>query len=357
MKWKGNKITELKGINHIATIVNNAGCIFNKVDGTNDVGIDGYIEFIENKSTTGLCIGIQVKSGDSNTTNGKIHLKSNKEHFIYWQNHILPICGVVYIPSHDRAYWVDIKSYIEESPHTLDEGPYRITLDTTQEFNLESFALFHNNFKAYKNTYNTDSNFGKAMKLLVSDAEESRFSGIRALFSFHRNEKEAWFYIINHFGKENDSNIQKYLIYLMSLIVGHGDIYWHKGNIINEEARTYAYKTIRKSFTQQETKLLLINIDENGINRGTIGQGIHAVIEIIPNFLAYLKMIIIKENISDEIRANAAIIIIYELQFYDKPRAIRFCESMIEHFPDSEYKGSFEIIKEQIELHDGFAIY
>jgi hypothetical protein len=357
MKWKDNKITELKGINYIATIINEAGCIFNKVDGTNDVGIDGYIEFVENGSTTGLCIGIQVKSGDSNISTDKIQLKSNKEHFVYWQNHILPTCGIVYIPSHDKAYWIDIKSYIEERPQIINEGPYQITLDINREFNLESFALFHNNFKTYKNTYNTDSNFGKALKSLVSNAAESRFSGIRALFSFHRDEKEAWFYIINHFTKEKDFNIQKYLIYLMSLIVGHGDIYWHKGNIINQESRTYAYRTIIENFTQHEVKRLLVNIDEDGINRGTIGQGIHAIIETIPNFISYLKTIIIKDDISDEIRANAAIIITYKLQFYDKPRAIRFCESMIEHFPDSEYKESFEIIKEQIELHDGFAIY
>jgi hypothetical protein len=357
MEWKDNKITELKGINYISTIINNAGCIFNKVDGTNDVGIDGYIEFIDNKSTTGLCIGVQVKSGDSNINAGNANLKSDKEHFTYWKNHILPICGIVYIPSHEKAYWVDIKSYIEENPNILNDGPYRIALDASAEFNLETFSSFHRHFKTYKNTYSTDANFGKALKLLASNVAESRFSGLIALFSFHRNEKESWFYIIHHFIKEKDNGIQKYLIYLMSLIVGHPDIYWHEKNIISEEVRWYAHKVIQQSFTQQETKLLLVNIGENGIDRGTIGQGIHAIIGAIPNRIEFLKNIIMKDDATNEARAQAAIIITYELQFYDRDRAIRFCESMIEHFPDSEYTESFEIIKEQIQLHGEFAIY
>lgn len=358
MKWKSNKTTELKGVNYVTTIINEAGCIFNKIDGTNDVGIDGYIEFIENESTTGLCIGIQVKAGDSNTREDKIYLRASKEHFIYWNNHILPICGVVYIPSTKTAYWIDIKSYINKYKHIISEGPYQIPLDNSKKFNAETFYSFHNEFKTYQNSYNTDANFGRALKFLaLGSPAESRFSAIRALFSFHRNEKESWFYLINHFPREKDANIQKYLIYIISLVVGHSDIYWHQDNIINIEARSYAYKIVQTTFRKQEIKLLLASIDENGIDRGTIGQGIHAIIGIIPNRIEYLKSIIIRKDASDEITTYAALIITYELQFHDTVRAIRFCESMIEHFPNSKYKESFEIIKDQIQLHGEFHIY
>jgi hypothetical protein len=356
MKWKDNKVTELKGVNHIATIINDSSCIFNKIDGTNDVGIDGYIEFTENQSTTGLCIGVQIKSGDSNWNNGRIHLKSSKEHFSYWSNHILPICGVVYIPSLHKAYWVDITAYIKDNSHVLNEGPYQISVDTDLEFNLEKFPQFHKNFKSYKNNYSLDWNFGKALKLLASNnLVESRFSAIKALFNFHRNDKETWFYLIHHFAREQDSNTQKYLTYLMSHIVGHPDIFWHKNNIIEETTRRYAYKTIQQTFAQQETTLLITNIDENGIERGTIGQGIHAIIEIIPRRIDYLKNIIIKGDVTEEAKTNAAIIIIYEYQFQDKDRAIQFCDSMIKHFPNS--RELFEIIKDQIQIHGEFAIY
>jgi hypothetical protein len=64
-KWKKTKRTENEGKLHVAKLLNDFNCIFNKVDGSNDIGLDGYDAFIDKESATGLCIGIQIKSGNS----------------------------------------------------------------------------------------------------------------------------------------------------------------------------------------------------------------------------------------------------------------------------------------------------
>src|SRR5690554_1450806 len=106
-KWKHNKKTEFLGVDYVANVINKSNSIFNKVDGSNDIGLDGYIEFIENESASGLCIGVQIKSGNSYQSENKESaiITSDLDHFEYWKSHILPLAGVVYIPEDDLAYW------------------------------------------------------------------------------------------------------------------------------------------------------------------------------------------------------------------------------------------------------------
>lgn len=55
-KWKNNKVTENLGVLFVQNVITECKGIFNKVDGSNDVGIDGYLEFVQNESVTGLCV-------------------------------------------------------------------------------------------------------------------------------------------------------------------------------------------------------------------------------------------------------------------------------------------------------------
>lgn len=41
IKWSETKKVEIQGLNYVQRIVNDTGNIFNKIDGTNDIGLEG----------------------------------------------------------------------------------------------------------------------------------------------------------------------------------------------------------------------------------------------------------------------------------------------------------------------------
>ncbi|MCR6637436.1 MAG: DUF4365 domain-containing protein [Sporocytophaga sp.] len=353
--WTTNKTIEFKGVNFVSTIVNDSGCIFDKRDGSTDVGIDGYIEFVENQRPTGLTIGVQIKSGDSNLSadSSKIYFKSDQSHFAYWNSCVLDIVGIVYIPSENQAYWINIKAYLEANPAIIKRGPFQIPIDKSNIFSVKTFRDFHNHFTTYtflKNKVDEEVHFGKTLKLFASDNRWQRFEGIKSLFYYHRNEKATWFYLLKQLGSEEDYFIQHHLIRMFIHLVPEGDIWLHAGNVINEYIEKYAKDIIKKTYGVKEIKILLHHIHENGFNRGSIGRHFPALIDLIPDRIEYLKKIILDRETDSKTRFFAAVLIIYDLQFYDLERGINFAQSMISNFPDDlDDSERFQGIKEMLE--------
>jgi hypothetical protein len=349
MKWGSNKITENQGLIHVMKVVNDAGSIFTKIDGSNDIGLDGQIEIVRNGSATGFWIGVQIKSGDSNKLKSKIILKSDKEHFEYWQHHTLPIAGIVYIPEDELAYWVDITGYLNENEQLIQTGPYNIPIHVSSIFSQDSFQSFVERFASYKISYNTDWHFGRALTDLVPFKSETvRADSIKSLFSFHRDQKEAWYYLIHQFRAEESPKIQGFLIHIYKYLLDIGDIFWHRNNYIPQEVCDYGKSVVRETFSLDEVRKLMNHIDEMGITRGAFGVIVHALIDLLPNKIDLLIKFIRDPNTADDQRCWAAIIVINCYQRYDIERAINFAESMRINFPKSEHAERFTAIKDYL---------
>jgi hypothetical protein len=355
-KWKKNKQTENLGLLYVASIVNDCSCIFNKVDGSNDIGLDGYLEFVEKESVTGLCIGLQIKSGDSYQNQGQEYavIKGDRDHFTYWSEHTLPIAGIAFIPADNKAYWIDITKYLKDNPLVIKDGPYTIPVNKESIFDASTFPSFYHSFLSYKTSFNEDWNFGRTLKAIVDFKNINvRVDALKALFYFHRNQKESWHYIIQQFRIEDDEGIQELLIHILKHVVSHGDIFWHKGNIVDNETVKYARTLVSKYFGIIEIEKLLYHVDsETGISRGSFGQNIYPLIDLIPDKVELLKKIIIKPGTSDHVRSWAAIILIDILQRYDLERAINFADSMVNNFPSSEHYEHFVLARDTLREHN-----
>lgn len=351
-KWKNNKITEYAGILYVQNVINECKGIFNKIDGSNDIGLDGYLEFVQNEFATGLCVGVQIKSGNSfqNKERDYSIIKSDKAHFAYWKSHTLPIAGIVYVPADGLAYWIDITEFLKGFPQLIDKGPYSIRIKKDQIFDKDSFPVFYKNFSAYIEGYRNEWNLARSLKGLVDfKPKTERIDSIKALFYYHRDCKEAWYYLIQLFRRERDEDIQRTLIFTMKYLISHGDIFWHKNNLISEDIRTFGRSEIRSTFGLEELYKLLSHIDENGVSRGSIGQDIYPILDLIPEKYELLKKIILDEKVTDDIRSWAGVVAINDFQHYDLERAINFCDSMIDNFPNSENKEWFQNIKQGLE--------
>ncbi|TCL63321.1 uncharacterized protein DUF4365 [Hydrogenispora ethanolica] len=341
------KSTARKGVNYVRSIVDSYNCIFQEIDLENDVGNDAIIEFIKNEETTSLCIGVQIKAGNSNIHNDYYSLKADKEHFEYWKNHILPIIGIVYNPQDNNAVWVDISEYLKSNSALINKGPYVIKISKSNLFSQETFSEIMDYYLKYQRQYKDEDNFGKSLELFADIKNINQCQdGIISLFYNHRNRKAAWFYLINCFKCIKDESVLNRLIFALCHIPGHGDIFWYKNNIIDENTRTYAQEVMADSFGEAEITKLLSAIDENGIQRGTLGQCVHSIIDICPNKTTFLEKISFNKTISEEIRIHAFYLCIYYIQFKDLERAKVIAKEYLAQNNHSDY---YDIIKEIIE--------
>ena len=84
-----------------------------------------------------------------------------------------------------------------------------------------------------------------------------------------------------------------------------------------------------------------------------MGQNIYPIIDLVTEKIDFLKKVILDKTTEDDSRAWAGVILINEFQRFDIDRAIKFAESMIYNFPDSEFNEQFELIRDCLK-NDGF---
>lgn len=353
-KRKRTKTIERLGINYVRNVVESCNSTFKEIDLSNDIGNDAYIEFILGEEATGCCIGAQIKSGKSYVSNDKrtYYFRTDKDHFEYWKSHILPIVGIVFNPLEKRAVWCDITEYIENNPEVIEKGPYQISVSAGKEFSKNTFHDFIKHFLKYQKRYKKGDNFGRSLEYFADTKDTQRcFEGIKSLFFYHRSRRAIWYYFITSFSNIKNEILRTQLAVCLAYIPGHMDILWHRNNVIDEDTRKYALSLIKERFGRKEVELLLELVDEeNGFSRGSIGEWIHAIIDIIPNRPNILKSIVFDNCTDEKIRYGSLILLIYYIQKDSPDKCIHLISNYLRKFPNSMYADALEetinIIKE-----------
>ncbi|PWI49626.1 hypothetical protein CEE45_00410 [Candidatus Heimdallarchaeota archaeon B3_Heim] len=99
--------TEREGVNFVAQIVNEMGSIWRETTQI-DIGIDGEIELVEGRKSSGFYYFIQIKSGESyfkNRSEVGFSFFPQKKHIEYWRKLPLPVLIIIYSPKRKKAYW------------------------------------------------------------------------------------------------------------------------------------------------------------------------------------------------------------------------------------------------------------
>lgn len=120
------------GVAEVESICAKARTIF-RVITTDDVGIDGFIEIVEEGHATGVIAGVQIKSGPSFVDTEGHHFKfvSDQDHFGYWARCSFPVIGIVFSPTHKKAIWLDLTG--ESTDKRIAEGPHTISVEYSDE--------------------------------------------------------------------------------------------------------------------------------------------------------------------------------------------------------------------------------
>lgn len=305
-----SQATSREGVNFVRSLVERANCIFHEIDLGNDLGIDAYLEFIVDENATGCCVAVQVKSGTSyRTATGRYALRTDPRHLAYWNSHTLPIFGIVFDPERRKAFWVDITAYIKLNPGIIENGPYLIEVPDSQGLAEETFDAFREYCLNYREQYSREANFGRALELLSSRSDEQAcFDALYALFSYHRQQFSMWYYLISVLSNYHEHPILPWIITRLSHLPGHGDIFWSKRNLIDPSVRRRALAFMSERLDRRDAIAMLSAIDENGIQRGSLGQSVHAIIDVMLDADVTMESIAVDQSLDEFVRRHAILL-------------------------------------------------
>jgi hypothetical protein len=114
------------GVTEVRRICNQAAQIFREVT-VRDVGIDAFIEVVDNGAPTGDLIGVQIKTGDSYLSKDRKRflLPADAGHFAYWARCSFPVIGVIHVPRKRKTYWTNVTAKCNRQ--SILRGPYVIS--------------------------------------------------------------------------------------------------------------------------------------------------------------------------------------------------------------------------------------
>lgn len=361
-KHKKTLATSKNGVNFVRGVVEANNSIFQEVSLVNDVGNDGYIEFIENEIAIGFAIWVQIKAGNSYVKpNGNFVLKADKDHFEYWYSHLMPVAAIIYHPEKDAAVWMDITEYLTLNPNLIQNGPYDIEIPATQIFGAKTFREFTVHFLKYQSKYR--SHLGMALeKFADRNSERNCFEGMSYLFSFYRNNVTSWYYMISCFQNFRQQKILFPLTNMLAYLPGHQDIFCHGKNQISELVKKEALAFLNERFGRIEVLCLLeIVTDGGGFTRGAIGQGVLSLIIHLRDIETILESLAFAQDISEDARYWALILLIYFVQENDP--LLEKCYGYITRFQglfqneDSDINDMVEGVRGELERLGRFYLF
>ena len=296
-----NTVVEKEGINCLRTLVESANCIFHEIHKENDFGNDAIIEFVENETVNGVFVAVQIKSGVSYCSETACHIPADEAHFEYWKHHSLPVIGFVYDPTEKIGYWTDITSYLKNAPHPKPSHTITFDKDDMSRLDNNSFAaIFMPIF--LKNPIIFD--FDKSNVWARDNEFEKHLIGLTSLMYAHRDKLPTWDIFLDIFRQRPTENTDPCVIYFLALIPGHQDIFWSSINRLTDEVRNKVAQELNK-FTKQDVVKLLQFIDEYGVERGTIGQNVVAILGIVEGREEILKKIALDQALDFDTREKA----------------------------------------------------
>lgn len=361
-KRKQSQSISRTGIRFVVGVISDCNCIFQEISLENDIGNDGYIEFIQDEQATGCCIAVQIKSGDSYViSNGNFVLKADRDHFEYWRSHVLPVAAIIYSPGRNSAVWCDVTEYLSRDFDLIETGPYNIEIEPSREFSYGTFHEFMSHFLEYRERFK--HRLGDALERF-SDIKNHQncLDGLTHLFSFQRQNIASWYYVISCFQNFRLHPLLLHLINTIAYLPGHGDIFWHRKNTIADETRDAAIAFLKKRFGRIEVLCMLETVtDGGGFARGAIGQPVDAIVSQVTDHETILDSIAFDPRINEEVRYWALLLLVCHGQWRDSgtEQCLKLIDKYQQQFADkdSEISEMISGIRQELVANGKFLLY
>lgn len=319
--------TEKAGVRFVQTVVEKANSIFHPIHNENDIGNDGIVEFVEEEKVVGKSVAVQIKSGQSYFRKSHAVIPAKRSQLEYWLHHSLTIIGIVVDVGNSVGYWVNITKYIKHNREILENKTHCINVELS-EVNEFSELTFKKLFQPFMIGKPLLLSFEEACDWSYSENYEKHALGIGTLFYLYGTDSRSWDIFFDLLSNRNIENLDPYIADILAHIPGHPDIFWSPGKGISPaETRKYASR-ISSLNTNDVKKLLLLVDEENGFQRGSVGQSVDAIINSVNSKEQMLESIVIASSGAENLELIEHACVLYA--YYIGKDALPFLRSVIE---------------------------
>lgn len=297
------------GHRRLEAILEAANIVVQRVDTENDIGRDAFVDIVDGTDVTGGVICVQVKSGPSHFHNGQWVVPGEAADFTLWRESTVPFFGVVHDPEDDALMWVDLSQAamlaIDKYLSPVVSGPYsKPSMPVPAENRLDlDIAPF---IEEAKTALRRRS--GSPAVNLLSDDPDAVEVGIVDTFAVGRHDPTAFLLLAALFHRL-PKECRRLAVVALAMTTSHPDVGWTKDNWIPDRVT----RTVRERcrWTSGDVTALLGEIDEDSIDRGTIGQTVFHVLTLDRDLQPKLFTAALDRSLPDSTRFHAAVILLY----------------------------------------------
>ncbi len=281
-----NRPVERAAISAVTAVFENANFLVQPVDGGNDIGKDLYVDVTEDNRATGELIAVQVKGGISYQRKDGYAVPCSPDDFDLWVNSTVPIFAIVHDPESDKLSWINLTAWARAQSRL--PSPMEAPVDATFALNARTLEAFVSEARRF-----LAANGPPALVGLADSNPDVQRAAIYDAFALGRRDPRPLLLVRAALRFISDRETLRLAVSVLTLCVGHGDIFWHAGNWIEQRVR----EAVRESFhwSYEELCQLLTAADPEEYGRGGLGQSVHAV--VWPFGLkvpAYLEEVVLK---------------------------------------------------------------
>jgi hypothetical protein len=257
MRWPKNNITANDGIIYVQQEVNNHGSIFRPVHQESDVGIDGFIEYVENENASGQIAAVQIKSGDSylNFDKKEFVLAIDDKHLEYWNNFSVPVLLIFYSPSKKLASYIDVQKYIRSKEYHYDLPIKKIKASLeSQAFNAD---IIEKEIKKIIGAHKDEKILIDCAEKCIQGNVEEQVEGFLILSRHpYSKNKKIVIYLAKMLLLSSDIELAKDALFTLGYGVGRLRWSWNPNNKEKREVIRYAVE-ICASLSKKEFKRII----------------------------------------------------------------------------------------------------
>jgi hypothetical protein len=289
--------TERKGVSFIRDVVEESNCVFREIDRAQDYGHDAFVLLVDGEQVKPIEIALQIKAGHSYCRSGACKFSTTLAQRNFWADHPLTTLGVVYDPTADCAWWVDLR----------EESRARRTVETVSfgkaEWNRFDASGFAQVLLPTLLGQPPRIDLKKALEWVRAQDADTHELGARVLLARFRKEPTTWAAVLSEFRKRR--NLVSFSIYRgLVRIMGHPDEGYFRDEVPSEIRKPLQLEIM--TFGKSELIALLHFADDYGFERGCAGYGLFAIVPRISRSIDLMREIASDDELDDEIRMRAA---------------------------------------------------
>jgi hypothetical protein len=270
MKLRSNKIIERESVNYVRNFFESIGCVFQEIDTGNDYGKDAYVDFGTNKTVTGLCFAIQIKSGKSYKRNDNYFIPLDIDHIKIWKESTIPLIGIVYDPDSKSAVWINISVFLKGTDVNQKDIPKAIDIPAHNILNETKFR-----YELIPTIENFNIHFENPIIQLFDKDYEIRKNAMSDCFAIGRSDPRI-FVALRYLFINLEEDLFSVGLVILTHLTPHPDIWWSEANWIPELIK----KEVKPHFnwTEEEIYKLLKLVQWDKWERGNRGEDLYMLL-------------------------------------------------------------------------------